>query len=114
MVVIPPADAKVVKPTTFNFAPIFTFFSTPRPPARVKAPESLVVESVVTLTKIPAFDWIDPLAAFKVKAPEFVVMVFVSTLTLPKVEIPVALRSFASVCPEITTIVKYKVSEVAL
>ena len=56
VVVIPPADANVVTPTTLNFAPIFTFFSTPRPPSTVKAPESLFVESVVTLIKIPAFD----------------------------------------------------------
>ena len=113
VVVIPPEDAKVVIPATLKLPPTFKFFSIPAPPSVTKDPVSFVIDWVATEIKTPASDWTIPLDAFNISAAALVVIVFVSTLILPKVEIPVTSRSFKLDCSETDKFFEDKVSVVA-
>ena len=69
MVVIPPADARVVKPTTDKLLPTFKLFSIPTPPWVIIDPLSFEVESSALFTNNISLNVIVLDADSKIKLP---------------------------------------------
>ena len=83
---MPPDVAKSTLPATFNL------FSIPTPPSTIKAPVSLLVDSVVLLTKTESLIWVVPPKESRIRFPEVVLTVLVSNLILSNVPTPVTLK----------------------
>ena len=82
-----------VLPSTSKFSPIFTLFSTPIPPSTTREPLSLLVDSVCPDTiKGSLILTLASESITKFPVPDLVLIVFVFTITLPRVEIPATFK----------------------